>query len=285
MHHDKLFKGAMFIIAAELMFASMGASIRMVSEDVGNATIVFARNLFALFLLAPLFLKQGANLKTKVPMLHLLRGVMGVSAMFCFFYAIAHMPLADAMLLKLASPLFIPFVALFWLHERFTYHVLIALAVGFTGVGIILMPNFSEVAPVAAIALLGGVFAAVAKVTVRRLSATEPSQRTVYYFAIVGTIVSGVSLIWFGETVTWEQIKILILVSIFASLGQLAMTQGFACAPAARLAPFTFFSVVFGALLGWYFWEEIVTLATLGGALLVMLSGFITGRGRRETAS
>ena len=120
--------------------------------------------------------------------------------MYCFFYAIAHMPLADAMLLKLSAPLFIPLVALFWLGERFTWHVVAALATGFAGVSLILVPDFDRMAPVAMIALMGGALAAVAKVTVRRLSATEPAARTVFYFSAIGTLASIVPLFWLWDT-------------------------------------------------------------------------------------
>jgi drug/metabolite transporter (DMT)-like permease len=58
-----------------------------------------------------------------------------------------------------------------------------------------------------------------------------------------------------------------------------------ACAPAARLGPFTFFSVVFGAVLGWLFWDEVLGWATLAGTLLVLTSALLVGRGRRPVAA
>jgi drug/metabolite transporter (DMT)-like permease len=113
MQHHRLLTGALYIILAELFFASMGASIRFVSEDLNNPMVVFARNLVGLLVLLPWLLHGDNRFKTQVPHLHLLRGLAGVSAMYCFFYAIANLPLANAMLLKLTAPLFIPFVALF----------------------------------------------------------------------------------------------------------------------------------------------------------------------------
>jgi drug/metabolite transporter (DMT)-like permease len=199
--------------------------------------------------------------------------------MYCFFYAIAHMPLANAMLLKLTAPLFMPLVALFWLGERFTWHVVVALAVGFAGVTVILVPDFSQMAPVATIALLGGALAAVAKVTVRRLSATEPASRTVFYFAAIGTLVSLVPLIWMWQPPSGTALLWLIALGAFATGGQLLLTRGMGCAPAARLGPFTFFSVIFGAVLGWVFWEEVLGWPTVFGSLLVMASALLVGRG------
>lgn len=285
MDQHRLITGALLIVAAELMFALMGASIRQVSADLNNGMVVFARNLVGLALLSSFAVHTGhRSLRTRVPHLHLLRGTAGLGAMYCFFYAIAHMPLANAMLLKLSAPLFIPLVALAWLGERFTWHVLAALAVGFAGVIVILLPDFGSMAPVAMIALLGGALAAIAKVTVRRLSATEPAARTVFYFSAIGTSASLLPLIWLWDTPTREQLIWLLVLGVFATAGQMLLTRGMACAPAARLGPFAFFSVIFGAVLGWVFWQEILGWPTVFGTLLVLASAVLVGRGMPQAA-
>jgi drug/metabolite transporter (DMT)-like permease len=278
--HHRLAAGALMIVAAELMFAFMGASIRQISTELSNPMIVFGRNLIGLMLLAGVIGSTAAgSLRTSVPHLHLLRGVAGLGAMYCFFYAIAKMPLADAMLLKLTAPLFMPIVAWFWLDERFTWHVLAALAIGFAGVGLILLPEFGDMAPVAMIALLGGVLAAIAKVTVRRLSASEPTARIVFYFSAIGVAISILPLFWFWQTPTPRQMLWLAVLGLFATAGQMLLTRGMSCAPAARLGPFTFFSVVFAAILGWFFWEEILRWTTVAGTLLILISAILVGRG------
>ena len=276
----RLAAGALFIIAAELMFACMGATIRHLSGELNNGMLVFARNLVGLGLIVAIASASGwRRLYTQVPHLHLLRGTAGLGAMYCFFYAIAHMPLANAMLLKLTAPLFIPLVALGWLGERFTWHVVAALGIGFAGVTLILLPDFQTLAPVAVIALLGGVLAAVAKVTVRRLSITEPATRTVFYFAAIGTLVSVLPLLWLWQRPSNGALLWLLMLGGFATAGQWLLTRGMACAPAARLGPFTFFSVIFGAGLGWLFWEEVLGWPTVTGSLLVMVSALLVGRG------
>lgn len=280
MQNHRPILGALLIIAAELMFASMGATIRLISSELNNAMVVFARNLVGLMLVGALISRTGiCGLVTANPHLHLIRGLAGLGAMYCFYYAIAHMPLADAMLLKLSAPLFIPLVALAWLGERFTWHVVAALLLGLAGVSVILAPDFEQMAPVAMVALLGGALAALAKVTVRRLSATEPASRTVFYFAAIGSLASLLPLIWLWQTPTWPQLKWLLLLGGLATAGQMLLTRGMGCAPAARLGPFTFFSVVFGALLGWVFWDEMLGWPMVIGTLLVLGSAVVVGRG------
>lgn len=273
-----LWLGAAFIILGEFFFASMGVGIRFVADSLPNESIVFFRNLFGLCLLAPWLLRGGRpGLRTEVPHLHLLRGVAGVSAMYCFFYAIAQIPLAEAMLLKLSSPLFIPVIAFLWLHERIGPRVWLAIGTGFAGVLLILRPGLEGVSPVALIALLGGLFAAIAKVTVRRLSRTEPAVRIVFYFALIATLVSSVPVTWSWHTPTPEELGWLLGLSLFATLGQLCLTTGMSLAPAAHMGAFGYFSVVFGAAYGWLLWDERLLWPTVAGSLLIFLSGLVAG--------
>lgn len=120
-HRRQIVVAASFVISGELMFASMGVAVRFAVVELPNEVIVFFCNLIGLLLLAPFLLRWGlAGIAPRVAHLHPLSGLAGVTAMHCFYYAIAHMPLADAMLLKLTAPVFMPLIALFWLGEALT---------------------------------------------------------------------------------------------------------------------------------------------------------------------
>lgn len=92
--HDRPIVGALFIVSAELVFVLMGASIRQVSDELNNGIVVFARNIVGLALLSSVttLLPGNPGWRTRVPHLHLLRGLSGLGARYCFYYAIAHMP-------------------------------------------------------------------------------------------------------------------------------------------------------------------------------------------------
>ncbi|MCF7984261.1 MAG: DMT family transporter [Thiohalocapsa sp.] len=284
MRADRAFAlGALFIVVGELCFATMGVAIRFVSTELPNEMIVFGRNLLGLALLTPWLLQRGVgSLTTGVAGLHLLRGVAGVAAMYCFFFAIAEMPLAEAMLLKLTAPIFIPLIAVLWLHERVTPMLWLALGVGFAGVLIILDPDLhggtAFVSPVALIGLLGGALAALAKVTVRRLSRSEPATRIVFYFALIACAVSSVPLVWAWQTPSAAALLLLLAVAVSATLGQLALTRGLTLAPASRMGAFGYFAVVFGAGYGWLIWDESITLAVALGTLLIAVAGLLASR-------
>ena len=260
---------------AELCFVGMGSLVKLLSENLPSQNVLFFRNLFGVLVLLPLILKLGIHtIKTDNIKWHFLRSLSGVSAMYCFFYALSELPLADAMLLKISAPLFIPIIAFIWLSEHISLRAIMAIMLGFLGVILVLKPTGTiHIASLAG--LLGGALAALAKVTIRRMSPTEPTSRIVFYFGIISLFISTIPMFWFWQNPNKEEWLLLFLLGACGTLGQLFLTKAYALAPASRIAPFTYSSILFAALIGWIFWNEIITLLTISGALLIIIAGII----------
>jgi len=281
--HRALLQGAVLIIASELLLASMSAAIKVVAAELPNEMLVFFRNLFGLTFVLPIAARHGlGGLKTRHLHLHLARSLAGVSAMYCFFYTIAGIPLAEAILFKLTAPFYIPIIAWLWLSENVPGTVKAAIALGFIGVALILQPGFREI-PVAGLVGLGGaVLAALAKVSIRRMSTTEPSARIVFYFGSIATTVSAVPLLWAWQTPSWGALGWLAAMGGSATIAQLLLTRAYALAPAAQIGPFTYVSVIFGSAYGWLFWDEIPGPLVIVGSVLIVAAGVLTTRRRGQ---
>ncbi len=277
---QSILRGAFFIVASELSFALGAAIIKLVSESLPNESIVFFRNLFGLMILAPLLLRNGTkSLQTDCLHIHLVRSVMGIGAMYCFFYAIAHLSLGNTMLIKSTIPLIIPFVSAVWLQENISHRVILAGILGFVGVFLILKPD-GDTNWVSLVALSSSVMAAIAFVSVRKLSATEPTLRIVSFFAIIALSISAVPLIWTWQTPTLGQCLLLMGVGLAKTIGQILLTRGYQNAPASSVGIFTYTSVVFGTFLGWLFWSELLDKNSFFGAVLIVLAGSIVLRSK-----
>jgi drug/metabolite transporter (DMT)-like permease len=276
---DDLRRGALLMLASGLLFSTMGALVKHLSAHLPNEMVVFFRSAMGLLALLPWVLHRGVSqLKTKKLRGHLGRGLAGVAAMYCYFYAIAHLPLAEATLLNYSTPLFVPFIAAAWLGEKISRKLWTAIATGFVGIVLILKPGLDLFTPVSLIGLASGMFAALAMVSIRRLTHTEPTLRIVFYFSAVCTAVSAVPLIWRWQTPDPGLWAILIGMGALASLAQLLLTRAYSHAPAAQVGPFTYSTVVFAAAIGWIFWGEIPDLLSFGGTALVCLAGIMTIR-------
>ncbi|MBI3575180.1 MAG: DMT family transporter [Gammaproteobacteria bacterium] len=279
MSRDDLRHGALYMVAAALLFAGVGACVRILSASLPNEMVVFFRSFFGLVALLPLAWHRGVgSLKTRRLGGHLARGLAGVAAMYCYFYAVAQMPLAEAVLLNYTTPLFVPFIAALWLHERVPPKLWAAIGTGFLGILFILKPGQDLFTPVALIGLASGMLAAFAMTGVRRLTHTEPVFRIVFYFSLVSTVIAAVPLPVRWQTPDASLWLLLIVMGVIASLGQLLLTRAYACAPAAQVGPFSYATVVFAAVAGWVLWGEVLDAFSFIGAALVCLGGALTIR-------
>ena len=267
------------MIASGLLFSTMGALIKHISTQLPNEMVVFFRSAMGLLVLLPWVWRRGfGHLKTPRWRGHLMRGLAGVAAMYCYFYAIAHLPLAEATLLNYSTPLFVPFIAATWLGEKFSRRLWIAIGSGLAGILLILKPGMDIFTPVSLIGVAAGVFAALAMVSIRRLTHSEPTLRIIFYFSAVCTAVSAVPLLWRWQSPEPGLWVLLVAVGALASLAQSLLTRAYSCAPAAQVGPFTYSTVVFAAIAGGVFWGEFPDILSLAGVVLVCLAGILTFR-------
>lgn len=279
-YRASIITGALLITASEFVFATMGAAVKAASVELPTGMIVFFRSLVGLVILLPLLLRGGAGglwPSRGLWPLYFLRAGIGVAAMYCFFFALGRLPLADGMLLKLTAPLFMPLIAWFWLGERGSRAALIAVPIGMAGVVLVLEPTASfEIA--ALVGLAGGALAGWAKVSVRLLTTTEPATRVVFWFAVLATICSAPLALAEWQTPSPTLWLLLAAIGVLATLGQWLLTRGYGAASPAQIGPFTYTSVLFAGVLGFLIWDEVPGLLFAAGAALIIGAGLLALR-------
>nr|WP_255461739.1 EamA family transporter [Alcanivorax sp. DP30] len=265
----------MLLVLGEGLLAVMAAMIKTLSDHLDTEVIVFARNLFGLMFLIPIIMHRGGfgQLKTGNLHLHLIRAFTGVSAMFCFFYTIGHIALAEAVLVKMTVPFFLPVVGWLWVKERITTRSWIAILVGFVGVAIIMRADSGQIDPVMWVALAGAAIMSVAKVSIRRMAVTEPAQRVVFYFALFATLFSAIPLLWVHTFPEGSDYLWLMGIGLVATGGQFALTNAYQMASPGQVGVYNYSAVVWAALLGWLFWGETLVITTVLGTLLIVAAG------------
>ena len=274
-----LVQGALLLLLAEACFAGIGAIVKYTSGTASEVQVVFFRNFFALLLMLPFLAKHGFSLlKTKRWYLHLSRALTGIISMYCFFYVLARLPLAQGMLVLLLSPFIVPIIARFWLKERPSRLTLFGILLGFLGVMLALPANYGAAEAILLVGLLSAVLVAVTKTTIRYMSDTEPAVRIVFYFSLLTAILSALPLPFYWQPLNNSVWLAFAGMGVLAAIGQLAMTRAYAIAPASDIGMWTYSSVIFAGLFGYLFWQEPVTLAWFGGVLVIFYAGYITTR-------
>nr|WP_295946535.1 DMT family transporter [uncultured Agathobaculum sp.] len=248
-----------FILLSAFGFAMMSTFVRL-AGDLPSIQKSFFRNVVAMVVAAVVLWREGTGFrweKGNLPLL-LLRSVCGTLGIFCNFYAIDHLLLADANILNKMSPFFAILFSLLLLKERANALQYLAVLTAFGGSMLIVKPGFSSAAFPALIGLIGGMGAGAAYTAVRALSQKgEKSARIVFFFSAFSTIVCLPYLLLDYHPMTWGQLACLLAAGASAALGQFGVTLAYAHAPAKEISVFDYTQVLFSAILGFFLFGQV----------------------------
>jgi drug/metabolite transporter (DMT)-like permease len=241
--------------------------------------VVFFRCLFALIPCSLLIATHGgvASLRTSKLREHFTRAIAQFGSMFCIFTAFGMMPLADAVAITFSNPLFLTVLSIPLLGERVGRHRWAAVLVGFLGVLLMIRSGggFGDgiASRGALLALASAFIGASVTIAVRRMTLTEASPTLVTYQALFTTVLSALLLPFAWITPAWQDALVMMAIGLCSGVGQFWWTQAFRFAPAAVAAPFSYLSMVWALLLGYFAWGDVPTAGLLAGALVVTASG------------
>lgn len=261
------------LTTSALLFSIMGICIRYASHTVDNYTIVFFRNVVGLILFLPFIFKQGIGfVKTEKLWMHSWRSIVGLAAMYGFFYAIAHLKLSNAMVFTYSSPIFIPVIAWLFLKEKITIAMLCAAGLGFIGVFCVAKPDQGLLNWISVIGIASSLLASMAFVTVRALTQTEPPERIVFYFCLIGSALSVIPMFWVWRTYHVKELLFLIGAGILANVSQIFMSHAYRLAPAGQIAPVNYMAIIFAGIWGFLLWNEVPDLYSVIGFCIILLA-------------
>lgn len=273
-------RGILLIIAAISMFVAMGSLVKA-AVRIPPGEAVFFRAFCALpVIMAWLAVRGelGAGLRVADWRGHALRGVAGSMAMGLGFLGLKLLPLPEVTAIRFATPILIVAFAALILGERIRLVRVTAVAVGLVGVSIVMWPRLAfdsdTWALLGASATLGSAaLAALAQVFIKSMAATERTTAIVFWFSATASLLSLASLpfgwVW---PMGWEWV-FLIGAGLTGGLGQILLTSSYKHAEASTLAPFTYVSMIWALIIGYFIFGETPTLPMLAGASLVIAAG------------
>ncbi|MEZ5568541.1 MAG: DMT family transporter [Halioglobus sp.] len=257
--------------------STAAAATKFASGVASTAAIVTVQYLVCTLLCLPRILRAGSgNLRCRHLGLHLLRGVAGVLGFYLFYASLQHIPLVDAMLLRQSAPLVVPLVLWIWLRETIPPAAWLPLLAGFCGIAVILRPSPEGLSLWHAGGLASAVTLAVSMVATRRLAATEPTSRILFYYVVLS--LACVTPFAIGDFAHIPALGWLAMLYIGAAIYWTLelYTRAYGMAPTALIAPINYFAVVLAAFWGWVFWRQVPDAWSLAGSVLVMGGGLLT---------
>jgi len=216
--------------------------------------------------------------QTSRPFLHFKRCAAGLIAIVAIFVALRELPLATVVSITFASPIFTTILSIFLLSEKVGLYRWLAVLVGFIGIIVISEPGFTSMNlyyfyPI--IFCLGLSYVAIA---IKQLSSSEPVWLISFYFSISIMLLSFFTIPQGWLLPTLKDLFLLCLLGILGGLANLWLTQSYKFSDVSLVTPLKYLALVFAIIFGYLIWDEVPTLRTLAGSLLVIISSVIIFR-------
>ena len=267
------YKGIIFIIISAFCFALMNVCVRA-AGDISFIQKSFFRNLVAAVFAAAILFREKAWFSGKKGNLGILfgRSVFGAMGIFCNFYAVDHLLLADASMLNKMSPFFAIIFSFLILQEKIRPVQAAAVIAAFIGSLFVIKPTVMGMSLFpSVIGLIGGMSAGAAYTLVRLLGErVEKGPFIVFFFSMFTCILVIPYLIFFYEPMTLKQTGILLMAGLAAAGGQFSITAAYCCAPAREISVYDYSQILFSAGLGFFLFGQIPDFLSWIGYLVII---------------
>lgn len=278
--HGRATRAAALMLASTVLFGLMAVSIRLASETLHTFEIAFFRNFFGVIAALPLLMHHGPSLlRTDRLSKYFVRCLIGIASMFCGFWAIGNLPLAQAVSLSYSTPLFVTIAAVWILHEQVRARRWAAVVIGFIGVLIIVRPGTAGFSAGSLVALSAAVLSGIVSIQIKQLSATEPADRIVLWTTMLWVPMSlGPALfVWeWPQGITWLWVA---SAGVLGTGGHMLWTRALKLGDVSALTPISFMQLPVVAVFGfWLFGEALDRWTVLGAAVIFGANAYIARR-------
>ena len=271
--------GFLYMFLSIIGFSLMDVIVKW-SVDYPVGQVLFFRGFFGIIFYFFIIPRERLHdfYKTKRPGLHSLRCLAGLIAIIAIFIALRKLPLATVVSISFAAPIFTTIFSIFLLSEKVGIYRWLAVLVGFIGILIITEPGISNLNIYYIFPIIFCLGLSYVAITLRQLSTTEPVWLISLFFSIAITFLSFLTLPFGWVMPSFNHFLILSLVGIFGGVSNLWLSQSYKYSEVSLVTPLKYLTLVFAIIFGYFIWDEIPTIKTLIGALLVIVSTLIIFR-------
>ncbi len=260
-------------------FLTMAIGARELSAELGTFQILFVRSVIGLLALAILLGRSGWHqLATANIGLHFARNIAHFAGQFSWFYAIAFIPLAAVFAIEITTPIWTAVFAVFFLGEKATGPRVTATVLGFAGVLLMLRPGATVVHPAAIVMLLGAIAFAVSITLTKKLSARDTPIAIVFYMALIQLPLSLLPAVAIWVDPAPHHWPWLLAVGLTSLTAHYCMVRALAVADATVVIPMDFLRLPLAALVGFFFYHELIEWFLFAGAILVLAGNLVNVR-------
>jgi drug/metabolite transporter (DMT)-like permease len=264
-------EAVLLMLLSALSFALMGACVKFLA-DISVYQKVFFRNLVTLIITMTIFMIRRENpIKKEAAVKVLLaRSFTGLAGVFCFFYALSNISLADASMLNKLSPVFVLIFAWIFLKEKLSIHKWIVIGISLIGAVLIIKPGFNLTLLPFLSGLFSSICAGAAYTMVRSLKGKASPEKIIFYFSAISVLGTLPFMLNDFTIPNFSQLLGLIGTGVFAAGGQYGLTLAYHKEQASEISIYSYMNILFAGVIGWMFWGEIQDIYSILGSLLII---------------
>jgi drug/metabolite transporter (DMT)-like permease len=273
-------RGAFFMMVAMAGFPSNDALIKIATTDLNVGQIMFVRGLFATVLITLIAWHQGA-LKTPRFALHpliWLRAIGEVGGTVSFIAALQQLPIANVSAVLQVLPLAVTLGAALFFGEGVGWRRWLAIAIGFTGVMIVVRPGLEGFNAFSILALVSVMFAALRDLATRKLPPALPSLFVSVTTSLAVTLGGGMLIVPLGgwQPVSSQNMIVLASAAVLILVGYQFIVRAMREGDISFIAPFRYTSLLWSILLGYLVFADVPDTAMIIGSIIIVGSGLYT---------
>lgn len=257
-------------------FACLDTIAKFLGTMMDPLEVAWARytSAFVLTLFVSNPVAQPGLMKTKRPVLQVVRALLLVSSTVLNFFALHWLQLDEALSIIFTYPFIVAIVSGPILGEWLGWRRWTAIGVGFCGVLLITRPGLGGFNPGAMLSLASVICYGFYGVLTRVVSRTDSNQTSLFYNNAIGALVMlpVIPFVWTMPQ-NWKIAALLVGIGLLGSIGHFFMISAHKLAPASVLSPFIYTQLVWVMILGYLVFDHVPTRWTLMGATIVIGSG------------
>ena len=270
-------KIAIFLIIISVFFGTLMLTfLKLAQEEVNVYVAGFCRFILGLIIISPYIVKtKFIVFKTSHFKKHFVRSVLNLPAMLLYFSTLVMLPIEKVTAISFVVPLIVTVLAVLFLGEKIYIYRTLALILGFSGMLIILRPGFIDISIGVYMALFSSFLWSVVIIITKKISKEDSSITILSYQTVFMSIFSFIIVLFFWETPSSKTFLYLFLAALSGTILHLALNHAYKLVDVSMTQPYSFLSLVFASIIGFFVFSEMPDLFTWLGASIIFLGVLI----------
>jgi len=269
-------RAILFIVISMTTFVGNDALVKLASDDMSSAQLIFIRGVFATIWILLLARALGVTVRFESLTGRWISGraVVDAASTFSYLISLFHMPIGNAIAINMAAPLILTLLAVVFYREKVDWQRWVAVTIGFAGVLLIIQPATDGFNAFSILCLFATLLHCLRDMMTRRIPGGVPSVVVTLATSLAVTLIAGAATLFYGwQPVALGPVSYVAGASIFLTAGYYFIILSTRTGDLSVIAPFRYSGLPVALLLGWLIWQDVPNLPAWIGIGLLCATG------------